>query len=516
MRTSGIIATVGSSPVCSRSTLAGSGRPAGRNIPGAAHRLRVGPVEIVFALTLAAAALRFGTLDVQSVWLDESATILLVHRGFSGMLSHLPSSESAPPLYYVLVWAWTKIFGAGPLGFRSFSALAGTLTVPVLYLAGRRVSVRVGLWAATLATVSPILYYYSQEARAYALLILLSAAAFVAWQDALRKPATRNLAWWSGMSALALLTHYFAVFMFLPEAGVLLRRLGWRRIWLAVAPVVLVGTALIPLALRQRNGGQSDWIQSTSLLSRFAQAPKQFLVGLYSPMEILTAALAGLLAAAAVLILMRKGSPRERRLARDVAVVAVGALAIPLVLALTRIEDVFKGRNVMAAWPPWAVLVAIGLGGARAGRAGAVLGTCLCALSLAVIVGVDTNPEYQRADWRGVARSLASPAARRVLVTEENAVLPLDVYLPGVTAPPGRGVSTREVDFIALPSARTGRAPLPAVVPTRPPTGFRLAEVHRTSTYAIARFVAPRERVVARGELRKTVEQPTAEVLLQP
>lgn len=500
----------------SRSTPAGSSQPGDRNIPGAAHRLRVGPVEIVFGLTLAAAALRFGTLDVQSVWLDESATILLAHRGFSGMLSHLPSSESAPPLYYVLVWAWTKIFGAGPLGFRSFSALAGTLTVPVLYLAGRRVSVRVGLWAAALATVSPILYYYSQEARAYALLILLSAAAFVAWQEALRKLTTRNLAWWSGLSTLALLTHYFAVFMFLPEAAVLLRRLDWRRIRLAFAPVALVGATLIPLALRQRNGGQSDWIQNTSLLSRFAQAPKQFLVGLYSPIEVLTAALAGLLAAGAVLILIRKGSARERRLARDVTVVAVGALAIPLVLAVTHIEDVFNGRNVMAAWPPWAVLVAIGLGAARAGRTGAVLGACLCALSLLVIVGVDTEPEYQRNDWRGVARSLSSPSAQRVLVTEQNSVLPLEVYLPGVKAMPATGVSTREVDVTALPTARTGRAPLPPVVPTNPPPGFHLAEVRRTSTYAIARFVARRELVVVSRELTKAAGQPTAEVLLQP
>lgn len=72
----------------------------------------------MIALTLGAAALRFATLNVQSIWLDESATMVLVRRGFSGMLSHLSSSESAPPLYYILVWAWTKLFGAGPLGFR--------------------------------------------------------------------------------------------------------------------------------------------------------------------------------------------------------------------------------------------------------------------------------------------------------------------------------------------------------------------------------------------------------------
>ena len=126
----------------------------------------------MLALTVIGAALRFGTLGVQSLWLDESATIILVHRSFGGMLSHLSSSESAPPLYYVLAWAWTKLFGTGALGFRSLSALPGTLTIPVVFACGREISQRVGLWAAALATFSPAMYYYSQEARAYALLVL--------------------------------------------------------------------------------------------------------------------------------------------------------------------------------------------------------------------------------------------------------------------------------------------------------------------------------------------------------
>ena len=189
----------------------------------------INPLWIVVALTVLAAGLRFGTLDVQSAWLDESATITLVHRGLRGMLSHLSSSESAPPLYYVLVWAWTKVFGSSVVGFRSLSALIGTITIPVMYAAGREVSSRVGLWLAALATVSPIMFYYSQEARCYALLILFSAAAIVYWQRAMRAPDGRALALWSTMSVLALLTHYFAVFLFAPEAILLLRQIGLRR-----------------------------------------------------------------------------------------------------------------------------------------------------------------------------------------------------------------------------------------------------------------------------------------------
>src|SRR5271168_203558 len=125
------------------------------------------PVQIVIALTVLAAVLRFSTLDVQSAWLDESSTILLVRRSLTGMFSHLYNEET-PPLYFVLVWFWTRLFGVGVIGFRSLSALVGTVTIPVMYAVGRRISPRVGLWAAALMTVNPAMYYYSQEARCYA------------------------------------------------------------------------------------------------------------------------------------------------------------------------------------------------------------------------------------------------------------------------------------------------------------------------------------------------------------
>jgi mannosyltransferase len=471
--------------------------------------------RIVIVLTALAALLRFATLDVQSIWLDESATMILVHRGLGGLLSHLPSSESAPPLYYVSVWAWTKVFGAGVLSFRSFSALMGTLTIPAMYLAGRRISPRVGLWAATLATVNPAMYYYSQEARCYALLILLSALAFALWLRAMQEPTSRTLALWSLMSALALLTHYFAVFLFVPEAVMLARRLGWRRLIYPAGAVVLVGLALVPLALRERADGKSNWIQGSSLISRLAQVPKQFLIGLYGPLEIYSTLAAGLLAAGAIVLLVRRGDARERSLGREVAIVMVIALALPALLAVTHALDIFNGRNVMATWPVAGVLVACGLGIARAGRSGALLGAGLCAISLLVIYGIDTTPGYQRDDWRGVARTLQAPAAERVIVAPEHGSSPLYIYMPtsqNLTTP---STSTHEVAFVALRTQRTGHAPTPPSVPSSPPSGFHLVSLRRTEAFAVARFAAAGEATVSVRALRRMSGEAKADVFLQ-
>lgn len=482
---------------------------------------RPSPRELVIAITLLGAVLRFATLDVQSIWSDEAATILLVQRGFGGLLSHIATSETTPPLYFVTVWAWTKALGTSVFAYRSLSALAGTLTIPVIYLAGRWVSPRVGVWAAALTAVNPAMYYYSQEARSYALLILFSAVALVFWQRTLRQASSGNLAGWTAFSILALLTHYFGAFLFVVQAVVLLRRLGWRTVLPWAGAVVLVGIALVPLAHEQNEhvlkagSGSGSWIEGVPLTSRLAQVPKQFLIGLYSPQEILTTALDGLLALAALALLVRRGAAEEHRRALTMALMALFALLIPAALAVTHIEDVFNGRNVMATWVPWAVLLACGVGFARAGRAGALLGGAICVLSALVIAGVNLIPGYQRDDWRGVAQALQATPATRVVVAPELGATPLFIYMHTDAEIHTASVHAHEVAFVALRTQHTGHAPYPPVVPTGQLAGFRLVSVQRSEAFAVSRYRAAGSVTIGESALRRFAHEPAAEIFLQ-
>jgi mannosyltransferase len=504
------------SPVAGRTTGDPRPAPSARGpLPQASRSLpRRRPVELLILLTLAAAALRFGTLNVQSIWLDESATMVLVRRGFSGMLSHLSQSESSPPLYYVLVWAWTKVFGTGVLGFRSFSALIGTITVPVMYGAGRQISKRIGLWAAALAVVNPAMYYYSQEARAYGLLILFCAVALIFWQIALRDDSRRALYLWALASMLALLTHYFAAFMFVPEAIMLLRRLGVRRARVPIGLVVLTGIALLPLAISEQTSGKADWIENTSLLSRVAEAPKQYLVGLSGPISIITTLLGGLLALGALALLLRRSLRSERSGAIDLAWVGAWAIAIPILLSATHAVDVFDGRNVIGTWSVYALIVASGLGIAKASRIGPFLGVSLCLLSLAVVVAINLIPGYQRDNWRGAVHALADVRGS-VIVSPDESLLPMSIYMGGLQKEKSALVSAREVEFVALRTSRTGRSPLAPVVPTVGPPGYTLVGIRRSETYAVARFIATRARTTSLRTLKDLGEGSGAEVLVR-
>ena len=151
---------------------------------------------ILAGLTALGVAVRFASLGVQSYHHDEVITAMRVIPGsFGDMLHEVKVSESNPPLYYVLGWGWAKEFGTGEVGLRSLSALFGAATVPVGYLIGRQLATRrAGLILAGLIAVNPMLIWYSQEARSYALLVFFGALALFFFVRALDTGRGRDLA----------------------------------------------------------------------------------------------------------------------------------------------------------------------------------------------------------------------------------------------------------------------------------------------------------------------------------
>ncbi len=216
-------------------------------------------------LTALAAAVRFSTLGLQSYRHDEAVTagrVLVV--GLSQSMHQVWTGESTPPLYYFLAWLWiAPVRGATRWDCARSRRCSGRRRFPVAYLIGRElIGRRVGLVTAAIVAVNPMLVWYSQDARAYALLVLFSAAAFFFFLRARRTGAgLATSLWWAVFSALALATHYFAVFPLAIEAVWLLvtaRRA--RPVLVAIAGVALAGLALAPIALHQARGKSNDWI----------------------------------------------------------------------------------------------------------------------------------------------------------------------------------------------------------------------------------------------------------------
>jgi mannosyltransferase len=321
---------------------------------------RRSPLIAVIALTVVAGGLRAATIEAQSFWDDELFTVWLVRLDFGDMVRAWWDSEATPPVYYVVTWLWSQLFGTGEIGLRSLSVLAGTAAVPIVYLVGSRfASTRAGLAAATLATFNPFFVWYGAEARSYAFLVPEVALGLLLFLAALTTPSRRNLGGWAIVSALALATHYFTVFIIVPQAVWLLLALPRERrraVLAAIAAPAVVGAAVLPILLHA-TGTDPGGFAGTSLVARTAAVPKNFLVGFQLPSELLLSVGSGLLALvlAAVVVLRARGA--ERRTAGVCAVLGVAAVGVPLLLAFAG-HDYLSSRNVIAALIP--ALAAVG------------------------------------------------------------------------------------------------------------------------------------------------------------
>jgi mannosyltransferase len=418
-------------------------------------------VPAVAVLTLLAAVLRFYRIGHQGFWFDEANTALLVHFSPGKMIGLIPQTESTPPLYYCVAWVWARIFGYGEVGLRSLSAVCGVLLIPVAHLAGRKlISPRAGLIAAALAACSPLLIWYSQEARSYAMLALLCAVSLLAFAYARATPTPRTLAGWVIACALAMATHYFAALAVVPEALWLLwihrRR---RAMQAAFAIVALCGLALIPLAISQNGTGHDNWIGNSPLGRRIGQVIPQFAAGFDGPAHSVLEPVAIAIIVLALVFLRGRCSPEQRTGALLCGGLALAGFVLSLLLIVAGFDDLLT-RNLLAIWLPAALLVAGGLAVARPPRVGLVAAAVLCAIGVATAAGVAFDRSLQRPDWRVVARALGArpaPAAgvvqgRAILVQHYRDLLPLSLYLPALNFMGGHGATVSELDVVSFTS----------------------------------------------------------------
>jgi mannosyltransferase len=480
---------------------------------------RSAAVPAVLALILLGAAQRFTGIGAQGFWFDEGNTALLVHLSPGKMIGLIPQSESTPPLYYCVAWVWARIFGYGEAGLRSLSALAGVATIPVVYAAAAKlISRRVGVIAAAVTACSPLLIWYSQEARSYALLVLLSAVSLLAFAYALDRPTPRSLTCWVIACAAALATHYYAVLVVVPEAVWLLGAHWYRRsARVAFGVVALCGLALIPLAISQNRTGNSDWIAPIPLHLRLGQVTPQFLLGFQAPARAVLEPLAAAMAAIGLVLLALRSDPSDRRRAAAVGALAFAGLALNLALIVGGVDDLIT-RNVIALWVPAALVVAAGLGVRRAGLLGVAATIVLCATGVVAAVGVATDHSFQRPDWRAVAHVLGSDApsgspGRAILIQRYRDLLPLSLNMPGLKFMGRRGAEVNQLDVVSISAPRVPLCWWGAACNLSPSTmqasypipGFRVQWRRRTLQFTIMQLDATRRVHLTRSEVSRAL-----------
>jgi mannosyltransferase len=260
--------------------------------PDPAHREPVRRVHwlTLFLLLVAGAVVRVLFLALKPFWFDECFSAEVARMNWSNFLHLLWWREANMSLYYLLLRVWLRFephlelhFGThdGQIEFfiRSLSVLMAVATIPAIYWLARQLyDRRVALIAAALLTFNAYSVRYSQEARSYALFLLLATLSSGFLIALLRAPTRRNRIGYALVSVLAVYAHFYALLLLVTH-WLALRRLRSargidqptqsgpplaaqiRRVW------ITIGLAVLPLLIfvAKTGAGPIRWIQRPGL-----------------------------------------------------------------------------------------------------------------------------------------------------------------------------------------------------------------------------------------------------------
>jgi hypothetical protein len=179
-----------------------------------------------------------------ALWLDETISVNIARLPLSEIPRAL-AHDGAPPLYYVLLHGWMDLFGGSDFAVRALSGVISVASLPLFWLAGRRLGGRPVAWVTFfLAVSSPFAINYATSARMYSLMILWSVLGFLALSRALENPGRGRLVALGAVTAAMLYTHYWGLYLVLAAGGWLAWRVwrtgtGERALWAMVAGTVL-------------------------------------------------------------------------------------------------------------------------------------------------------------------------------------------------------------------------------------------------------------------------------------
>jgi hypothetical protein len=399
-----------------------------------ALRVRLRRPEVVAVGTLTLLALVSRLVIDRGLWLDEATGVVQAQLPFGDMLAQMRHTDINPPLHQALLWLTVRTAGNGELAVRLPSLVAGSLLVPMLYLAGRELyGHRAGWFAGLAGVLSPLAVWYSQEARMYSVFMLFALLAVWMQVRVLRHGRRTDWVLYTLATVALLWTQYFGLLQVVAQqlvfAAVFAQRLrsgegartlaaGWAASTLVVAilclPLVGLASDQLEAYLDRRDASPSSVgaavAPSLEHLTIYAGIANGIWMvwGYHSDATMLLLGALWPLTMLGALFVLGRGWSMTSTLVAAAAVVPVLVL---FGLGLVR-RDLFEVRYVAGAVPLIALLVGRLLASFRPGGRTAWVASGLVAASLALGLADQqlnrTNPRFY--DFEGAVGAVARMA----------------------------------------------------------------------------------------------------------
>lgn len=212
------------------------------------------PCFVLAALLLVGSVGRTCHLVDESAWCDEIVSLQnLDAPSLASFLTQVRQDDPPMvPLYFSILYGWTRLFGTSLIAARALSVILGLTLTAALFAAGNALfGRRAGLFAAIASALSLLHIYYSQEVRMYSLTLLLALLAVWAHLRTVERSDAKSITLSVILNTLLMCTHLFAFLIvgiqFVHLAALFLLRKTDRRFlatWLAPHIILAVLTAV--------------------------------------------------------------------------------------------------------------------------------------------------------------------------------------------------------------------------------------------------------------------------------
>ena len=179
----------------------------------------------------------------------------------------LLDTDTHPPLYFWIIYIWMRVFGDGLFGLRFFSVLMGVFAVFLSYRIGNYLfNRRAAGFCALFTAISAFSVRYSQEARAYSLIMAIGLLSSLFMLRLEKHNKNSDAIWFAVFSALGLYAHYFYAFTAVGQFiyfSIANRResLKIRKFYLtALSSLLLFSPWFIQVILKGYNFRNAEWV----------------------------------------------------------------------------------------------------------------------------------------------------------------------------------------------------------------------------------------------------------------
>jgi len=376
---------------------------------------------VVFIL-LVGILIRFYKISALSIWTDEGISVKLAKSSLANIVAY-SAADVHPPLYYIILKYWIFIFGSNEVAVRSLSAIFGSISLFLIYAISRYIfNSRVAILATVISAVSPFLVWYSQETRAYSLLLMLTLALTYVFIKYLKSGWSLMIPYFV-VAVAAIYTHYYAIWIILAHNAYIL--FNWRssikkfRAWIPTQ--LLIGISFLPwlfIALKQFGQGQEgrDFsifsVPKAYILLTLGRSIDLLRLGKVINAEYGNKVVDGAVIALVVLVigyLIIRALFSVMRSQNKIEIFPAIYLFLPLLLicVLSFIKPVFDSKSLIVVFPALAMLVSHGIL-LHAHKSNIVLISLILMLFGYSLTNYYFNPIPWKEDFRGVANYLKS------------------------------------------------------------------------------------------------------------